>query len=390
MLKQAEKQVIQPVNRESLLPDERHIDPWESLFRRNELGTNRLTSVEFTVTNLCNLRCEHCAVGDVLTVKESETRIPLSLLLKRLDEVELLDTLSITGGEPMYNKEIIAEYIVPLLRYAKERGAQTQINSNLTLDLSRYESVLPYVDVLHISYNYRDAEDFYHIAYARHMHQVSFAQAEKTFQRLVDNTKALAQAGVFVSAESLLTPFTRDKIGQIHHLIKEMGCQRHEVHPLYPSDFARNMQVLTLDELRETYHRLLDERDPDLWILFGTLPFYACSQNEADLALIKRIYSTPNTTVRNDPDGHNRLNCNIFTGEVTVTDFGDVDPLGHIEQDSLTTCFERWQEHPAFKPMKCCCPQAQCNGPNLLVIHTYYQGVDFRNRHGINLKKSSD
>ncbi|MDQ0340344.1 radical SAM/CxCxxxxC motif protein YfkAB [Caldalkalibacillus uzonensis] len=388
MLKQDIKRVTSPVNAHALLPRKREIDPWESLFRRLEQGTNSLTSVEFTVTNLCNLRCEHCAVGDVLTMKEAEARIPVDVLLKRLDEVETLDTLSITGGEPMYNKEMIVDYIVPLLRYAKERGAQTQINSNLTLDLERYEAILPYLDVLHISYNYRHAKDFYQIAYVHHTHQVSLAQAEKTFQRLVDNTKTLAKKGVFVSAESLLTPFTRDKIGQIHHLIKEMGCQRHEVHPLYPSDFARDMKVLNLDELRETYHRLLDERDPDLWILFGTLPFYACSRNEADLALIKRIYSTPNTTVRNDPDGHNRLNCNIFTGEVTVTDFGDVGPLGHVEEDSFASCFARWQEHPAFQPIKCCCPQAQCNGPNLLVAHTYYQRVDFRHRRGINLADS--
>ncbi len=208
-------------------------DPWESIHSRQKNGRNTLTSIEFTVTNLCNLRCEHCAVGDVLTMKESSERIPLSLLLQRLDEIDSLETLSITGGEPMYNKSIIQEYIVPIFRYAHERGIRTQINSNLTLDLERYESILPFLDVLHISYNYLNAEDFYKVAYVHSSHPTSFAQAEKTFQRMVDNTIALAKKGVFVSAESLISVHTAPILDQIHHQIKEMGCQRHEVHPLY-------------------------------------------------------------------------------------------------------------------------------------------------------------
>lgn len=360
-------------------------DPWEAIHRQKERGKNTLTSIEFTVTNLCNLRCEHCAVGDVLTMQESKERIPLSLILQRLDEIELLDTLSITGGEPMFNLAIIEEYIIPLLKYAHERGAKTQLNSNLTLDLKRYDEVLPYLDVLHISFNYIDAQDFHRTAYVHTQHPVSYSQAEKTYQRMVENTIQLAKQGVFVSAESLISEHTSSKLPQIHKLIKEMGCKRHEVHPLYPSDFAKDMNVLSLDQLREVYHRLLDERDPDLWILFGTLPFYACNQKEEDKALIRRIKEAKNVTVRNDPDGHNRLNTNIFTGDVIVTDFGDVEPLGNLKTDRLDDCFERWQKHPLFQPFNCYCPQASCVGPNLLVAHTYYQNVDFRNRKGIEL-----
>ncbi|GAA0382966.1 radical SAM/CxCxxxxC motif protein YfkAB [Bacillus horti] len=360
-------------------------DPWEAIDRRKQFGSNKLTSIEFTVTNLCNLRCEHCAVGDVLTMKDSEERIPLPLIFQRLDEIEHLDTLSITGGEPMFNQQIITDYIVPLLRYAHERGAKTQINSNLTLDLDRYEAILPYLDVLHISFNYVDAQDFYRTAYVHKMHPVSFSQAEKTFNTMVENTIELAKRGVFVSAESLISEHTAGKLSRIHHIIKELGCQRHEVHPLYPSDFARHMKILSLAELRGVYNRLLDERDPDLWILFGTLPFYACNSSEEDLALVKRMKDSHNVTVRNDPDGHNRLNTNIFTGEVIVTDFGDVEPLGNLRTDRLDDCFERWQKHSLFQPFNCYCPQSSCVGPNIIVADTYYRGIDFRERKGISL-----
>lgn len=362
-------------------------DPWESISRRMEFGKNVLTSVEFTVTNLCNLRCEHCAVGDALTLKESTQTLPVELLLRRLDEIPVLDTLSITGGEPMYNRQMINEYIVPLLRYAHERGVYTQINSNLTLDLERYEAILPYLDVLHISFNYLNAQDFHQIAYVHSAHPVSYKQAEKTYERMVDNIRELSKRNVFVSAESLISTQTMNKLPAIHHKLVELGCKRHEVHPLYPSDFARQMQILDLDQLRDVYHQLLDERDPQLWILFGTLPFYACNGKAEDLELIQRIHSTPNVTMRNDPDGHNRLNASIFSGDVTVTDFGDVEPLGNLYRDDFQTCFERWQTHEQFQRFNCYCPQALCNGPNILVANAYYRDVDFRTRHGIALEQ---
>jgi radical SAM/CxCxxxxC motif protein YfkAB len=362
-------------------------DPWECFDKQLSIGKPTLTSVEFTVTNLCNLRCEHCAVGDVLTMKESTDRIPLKRLLSRLDEIEDLETLSITGGEPMYNIKMVDEYVYPLLKYAHARGARTQINSNLTLDLARYDSILPFLDVLHISYNYLTAEDFYNIAYVHTAHPVSFTQAEKTYQEMIRNTKQLSQQGVFVSAETLLTSHTQDKIAEIHHQIKELGCARHEVHPLYPSDFARSMSCLSLSELRDTYHRLLDNRDPDLWILFGTLPFYACSAMPEDIELITRIFQTPNVTVRNDPDGHNRLNVNIFTGDVIVTDFSDVSALGNVRHESLQQCFDNWQAYPMFQRYKCFCPQSQCTGPHIIVANTYYQNEDFSLKQGVTIKR---
>lgn len=361
-------------------------DPWESIVTREHFGRNILTSIEFTVTNLCNLRCGHCAVGETLTFTEDPNRIPLDLLFKRLDEVPHLQTISITGGEPMMNKEIISSYIVPLLRYAHERGVRTQLNSNLTLELERYEAILPYLDVLHISMNCINSEQFHAMAYVHSPQPVSLGQADKTFQRLLDNTRILSKQGVFVSAETMINQSTVQILVDIHHLVKEIGCKRHEVHPMYASDFARNMTIVPLDELRSAYHRLLDERDPDLWILFGTLPFYACSHKEEDIALIRRMHAADNVTVRNDPDGHNRLNVNIFTGNVIVTDFGDIGPLGNVNVDTLEQCFERWQDHPAFQPYNCYCPQSRCNGPNVLVVDMYYRNQSFVGRRGQSLE----
>ena len=52
---------------------------------------------------------------------------------------------------------------------------------------------------------------------------------------------------------------------------------------MYAADFAEGLPVLALSEMRAAIHSLLDARDPDIWMLFGTLPFFACNGNEEDL-----------------------------------------------------------------------------------------------------------
>lgn len=354
-------------------------DPWDVWDFRKENGKYGLTSVEFTVTQLCNLRCEHCAVGEMLQDRE-ETPLSVDLLLRRLDEIETLQTISITGGEPIVNPKIVRDVIKPLLRYCRDRGIYTQLNSNLTLPLARYEDWIEDLDVLHISYNYRDEEDFHRIVFGRAKGEVTLSTAERLYQQMIDNAKSLTKEGVFVSAESLLSPFTSQYIGQMHRTIAEMGCQRHEVHPLYTSDFADGMEVLTLDQYRDTIQRLLQNRDPKVWILLGTLPFYPCSDQKVDQDLWLQLHQEPNLTVRQDPDGRNRLNVNIFTGEVIVTDFGDVPSLGNIQRNSLPYIFEKWLDHPVAKATHCYCEVARCTGPNILVANTYYPNWVFLER----------
>ena len=61
-------------------------DPWEAYMDVQEYGKLTLTNIEFTTTYLCNLRCEHCAVGYTLQPKDP-VGLPLELLFKRLDEI---------------------------------------------------------------------------------------------------------------------------------------------------------------------------------------------------------------------------------------------------------------------------------------------------------------
>lgn len=355
-------------------------DPWEAYTDVEEYGEMTLTNIEFTTTYLCNMRCAHCAVGYTLRDKDPDA-LPLSLLKQRLDEVPNLRTLSITGGEPMMSKKSVREYVKPLLRYAQERGVRTQINSNLTLPYSRYEDIIPYIDVLHISHNWGTEDEFAETGFANMERKPNVKNRKKYFERMVENSKRLAEKGVMVAAETMLNKRTFPYLESIHDQVIEMGCTRHEIHPMYPVDFASNLETLSLSEMQEGIERLLDYRDPDIWMLFGTLPFYPCSKDEKELALLKRLYREKNVTVRNDPDGRSRLNVNIFSGEVIVTDFSDDEPsLGNIQTVPLQESYDRWMNSKIAQSLNCHCPAVKCLGPNLLVKNTYYKNVDFTER----------
>ncbi|WP_035344354.1 radical SAM/CxCxxxxC motif protein YfkAB [Halalkalibacter hemicellulosilyticus] len=355
-------------------------DPWEAYEDIKEYGKMTLTNIEFTTTTLCNMRCEHCAVGYTLQTKDPDP-LPLDLLIKRLDEIPTLRSFSITGGEPMLSMKSVDQYVVPLLKYAHDRGVRTQINSNLTLDLKRYKKIIPYLDVLHISYNYGSVDDFASIGFAVMDRKPTIEQREKLYNRMIENAKALTSEGVLVSAETMINKRTLPHLEKIHEKIVEMGCQRHEIHPMYPSDFASALEVASLDDIRAGIHRLLDTRHEDVWMLFGTLPFYPCNENEEDLHLLKRLYDANNVTVRNDPDGRSRLNVNIFDGSVIVTDFGDEGPsLGNIQHTRLQDSYDRWLQSPLAQTLHCHCPAVQCLGPNVLVKDAYYPTIDFQSR----------
>lgn len=355
-------------------------DPWDPMMSLRKYGKHVLTSVEMTVTHLCNMRCEHCAVGEMLVMREAPS-IPVSQMIEALDQVEHLETISLTGGEPSFLEKTVDEMILPLLKYAKSRGIRSQINSNLTMDISRYEKLLPYLDVMHISFNYLNASDFHEVGFANTNRPVSYNTAAKMYDRMMENSLKLSEQGMFISAESMINYRTHQKLGEIHKLIGQMGARRHEVHPMYASNFAESLPVLSLDDMRNAIHGLLDVRDQDMWMLFGTLPFYACNGGDEDRKLISRLYKEPNVTVRNDPDGRNRVNVNMFTGNVYVTDFADIPEFGNIKNERLDDIFSEWtSNHPLNQTVNCFCDAASCCGPNLLVRDMYYKDIDFKTR----------
>lgn len=356
-----------------------HNDPWEAYNDVEKFGETKLSNIEFTTTTLCNMRCAHCAVGYTLQLKDPDT-IDMTTILKRLDEVEHLSTLSITGGEPMFSKKSIKETVTPILEYAKSRGIYTQMNSNLTINYDRYEPLIDLIDVMHISHNWGTIDEFAEVGFHVMDKKPPLKARYKLYEQIIENSRKLSEAGMFVSAETMLNKSTLPYLEKIHkEIVNDMKCARHEVHPMYPSDFASDLNVLTIEETKAAIRQLLSFRDENTWMLFGTLPILPCSFNSDDQAFLNEVRQAKNVTVRNDPDGRSRLNVNVFTGDVIVTDFGDeTGTIENIIDTPLQTVYDKWKNSALNQTINCHCPKVKCLGPNLLVKNMYYPDVDFK------------
>ncbi|UBH14959.1 radical SAM/CxCxxxxC motif protein YfkAB [Macrococcus armenti] len=356
-----------------------HNDPWEAYNDVEKFGETKLSNIEFTTTTLCNMRCAHCAVGYTLQLKDPDI-IDMTTILKRLDEVEHLSTLSITGGEPMFSKKSIKETVTPILEYAKSRGIYTQMNSNLTINYDRYEPLIDLIDVMHISHNWGTIDEFAEVGFHVMEKKPPLKARYKLYEQIIENSRKLSEAGMFVSAETMLNKSTLPYLEKIHkEIVNDMKCARHEVHPMYPSDFASDLNVLTIEETKAAIRQLLSFRDKNTWMLFGTLPILPCSFNSDDQAFLNEVRQAKNVTVRNDPDGRSRLNVNVFTGDVIVTDFGDeTGTIENIIDTPLQTVYDKWKNSALNQTINCHCPKVKCLGPNLLVKNMYYPDVDFK------------
>lgn len=354
-------------------------DPWEAYNDIKQFDQLTLSNVEFTTTNLCNMRCSHCAVGYTLQTKDPDP-LPMNLIYQRLDEIPNLRTMSITGGEPMFSKKSINNVVKPLLKYAHQRGIYVQMNSNLTLPQDRYLEIAEYIDVMHISHNWGTIQEFAEVGFGAMKKQPPLKAKLKLYEQMLDNASTLSDQGMFVSAETMLNQNTLPHLENIHkEIVNDMKCSRHEVHPMYPADFASQLNVLSLKDMKQAIHHLLDIRDKNTWMLFGTLPIYPCINDENDQLLLERLRNEKNVTVRNDPDGRSRLNVNVFSGDVIVTDFGDENgTISNIKNDKLTDVFDAWLSTDLAKSLNCHCESFQCLGPNVLVKNMYYPNTNFR------------
>ncbi|WP_165766552.1 radical SAM/CxCxxxxC motif protein YfkAB [Staphylococcus capitis] len=356
-------------------------DPWEAYNDIIDHGKLTLSNIEFTTTNLCNMRCSHCAVGYTLQTKDPDP-LPMDVIYRRLDEIPNLRTMSITGGEPMFSKKSIKNVVKPLLKYAFDRRIYVQMNSNLTLPQDRYLEIAEYIDVMHISHNWGTIQEFTDVGFGAMKKQPPLKAKLKLYEQMLDNSRTLSEQGMFVSAETMLNQSTLPYLDKIHNeIVNDMKCSRHEVHPMYPADFASQLNVLSLKEMKDAINHLLDIRDEDIWMLFGTLPIYPCINDKNDQKLLQRLRDAKNVTMRNDPDGRSRLNVNVFTGNVIVTDFGDENgTISNIQKDKLTDVFDQWLDSELAKSLNCHCPKYQCLGPNVLVKNMYYPKTDFKHK----------
>ena len=83
----------------------------------------------------------------------------------------------------------------------------------------------------------------------------------KLYDQMITNARTLSEQGMFISAETMLNQSTLPHLEKIHQeIVNDMKCSRHEIHPMYPADFASQLEVLPLADMKKAIHHLVNRQ----------------------------------------------------------------------------------------------------------------------------------
>ncbi len=85
----------------------------EIIVKSNEKEEINISEIEFKITNKCNLKCLHCAASSDISNIDTLSTNQIKLILDKIFKLDI-DTLLITGGEPLIRQDI--ETLLPYIR----------------------------------------------------------------------------------------------------------------------------------------------------------------------------------------------------------------------------------------------------------------------------------
>jgi len=107
----------------------------------------KIDEVEFKITNRCNLRCLHCITSSDSTIEETLTTDQVKLIIDKISRLNL-STLILTGGEPLFRKDI--KTLLPYIR-KRFKGTINMLTNGTLLDKPMASILKDCVDGVSIS-----------------------------------------------------------------------------------------------------------------------------------------------------------------------------------------------------------------------------------------------
>ncbi len=205
-------------------------------------------SIQWHITNRCNLRCTHCYQDNYVNEPTLEQLIENYQTMERfLVKEHYLADIAITGGEPC-----LSENLLPLLEYLNQREQVNKLSllTNGTLiNATRAEDYKKLnVSLVQVSLDGGTAE----------IHEM--IRGKNTFQKTLDSIKFLKDAGIETQAQIVVNKNNVDSIEELLHVCDEYGIDRFLVTRLVLEGNAReNMEELLLSQ--EEFKQLLYKLD---------------------------------------------------------------------------------------------------------------------------------
>jgi len=268
-----------------------------------EYKTSKLSNVQISVVEECNLKCIYCYATDRQKSTNVLTRKKYYKLIDDINYISKNCSIVFTGGEPL-----LSPYVLELAQYAKNLGHQTHLLTNGTLiNKKNAQTISKTFNLIKVSLDGSDSETH------------EFHRGYNTFNRTINAIDLLIQERA--SLQIAMT-VTKKNIHDIDAMTKKFGS-RLTFAPLFVAGRAKTIDNLSITG--QEYYRTLASVN-------GVKPLsYLCSS----LAASKQ---------------GKKMKCAIGDGEISISQTGDVFPCqllhfpqfkaGNIEEQSLKSIYE--------------------------------------------------
>ena len=199
-----------------------------------------VSSVIWTVTYACNLRCRHCyeAAGSPLS-NELDTEEALNLI-KELRELGK-PILFISGGEPLLRDDI---YII--LKESVDAGMRVILSSNGTLIDDTVADKIADTKVHYVALSIYGPEKFHDY----------FTRILGSFKRTVNALRLLREKSMKIGIKTIVTRENYRHIPYLFYLAKKLGASLVYICDFIPIGRGSNMEKMALSNME--WRRLMD------------------------------------------------------------------------------------------------------------------------------------
>lgn len=212
--------------------------------------------ISFEVTNLCNLKCNHCCNDSSLFANKGLSKKEIFDLI---DDLSKINTISIylTGGEPTIfpDFEEIIEYI-----YNKK--------IDLVLATNGY-NILPKIDVIKKNISHR-AGVFVSLDGLQEVHD-EFRGVKGAFENTINAIKALVDKGISARVSSVVWQKNISQLEEIIKLVKSLGAYHLHFSMLFNSGRAAKNNIAIEDgeykEVVRILHVLIKKYSTDEFVI---------------------------------------------------------------------------------------------------------------------------
>jgi len=183
----------------------------------NETALHYDMDITFRITEACDLKCKYCMYWHHGKHYSRENILgSIDKLFEFFVASEMTSVLFYYhGGEPTKHPNIL-EILQYIKDKSKETGVQsyTELNTNFTLDTSKLETLLPYIDRLNISFHYNELIE----------REYKLANFYKNYELIVDK-------GLLIhNLDIMLDTVRADRLSDFYERIEEFITYKNIMH----------------------------------------------------------------------------------------------------------------------------------------------------------------